>query len=192
MPDIDRRVYKFASVSANWVVRPMAAWSGLNCGVGVHKAVTVDIRTLINCMLVPTGSSTSIARAISVRDNTWHRDPLQVTERVSFQLRLVAQWQPVLHVVLSAEVWEVTCSCSPPQAVSSFIHRGCGVVSTTYPYGRIPGFLDRICYYFFQVAPQLYSRGWVDPVPGLLLLTKSLNAGNRTLTSGSVGRDSDY
>lgn len=27
----------------------------------VHKAVTVDIRTLINCMLFPTGSSTSIA-----------------------------------------------------------------------------------------------------------------------------------
>jgi hypothetical protein len=32
------------------------------------------------------------------------------------------------------------------------------------PYGRILGFLDRSRYYFFQVAPQLYSRGWVDPV----------------------------
>jgi hypothetical protein len=27
------------------------------------------------------------------------------------------------------------------------------VVSVTDPYGRILGFLDRSCYYFFQVAP---------------------------------------
>jgi hypothetical protein len=42
------------------------------------------------------------------------------------------------------------------------------VVSATDPPGRILGFLDRSRYYFFQVAPQLYSRGWVDPVPGPL------------------------
>jgi hypothetical protein len=39
------------------------------------------------------------------------------------------------------------------------------MVSVTDPYGCIPGFLDRSRYYFFQVAPQLYSRGWVDPAP---------------------------
>jgi hypothetical protein len=33
---------------------------------------------------------------------------------------------------------------------------------------------------FFQVAPQLYSRGWVDPVPDPLLLRKSGSAGNLT------------
>jgi hypothetical protein len=32
------------------------------------------------------------------------------------------------------------------------------VVSATDPPGRILGFLDRSRYYFFQVAPQLYSR----------------------------------
>jgi hypothetical protein len=36
---------------------------------------------------------------------------------------------------------------------------GCHVVNVTNPYGRILGFLDRSRYYFFQVAPQLYSRG---------------------------------
>jgi hypothetical protein len=41
---------------------------------------------------------------------------------------------------------------------------------------------------FFQVAPQLYSRGWVDPVPDPLLLRKSGSAGNRIRTSGSVAR----
>jgi hypothetical protein len=47
-------------------------------------------------------------------------------------------------------------------------------------------FLDRSRYFFFQVAPQLYSRGWVDPVPDPLLLWRSGSAGNRTRTSGSV------
>jgi hypothetical protein len=47
----------------------------------------------------------------------------------------------------------------------SFADRECRVVSATDPHGRILGFLDRSRYYFFQVAPQLYSRGWLDPVP---------------------------
>jgi hypothetical protein len=58
--------------------------------------------------------------------------------------------------------------------------RGCRVVSATYPYGRILGFLDWSRYYFSQVATKLYSRGWVDTVPDLLLLRKSGSAGNRT------------
>jgi hypothetical protein len=33
---------------------------------------------------------------------------------------------------------------------------------------------------FYQVAPQLYSRGWVDPVPGPILLRKSGSIGNRS------------
>jgi hypothetical protein len=37
---------------------------------------------------------------------------------------------------------------------------------------------------FYQVTPQLYSRGWVDPVPDPLLFSGS--AGNRTRASGSV------
>jgi hypothetical protein len=47
--------------------------------------------------------------------------------------------------------------------VSTFADRGSHVVRVTDPYGRILGFLDRSSYFFFQVAPQLYSRGWVDP-----------------------------
>jgi hypothetical protein len=38
---------------------------------------------------------------------------------------------------------------------------------------------------FFQVAPELYSQGWVDPIPDSLLLRKPGSAGNRTRTSGS-------
>jgi hypothetical protein len=36
---------------------------------------------------------------------------------------------------------------------------GCRVVRVTDPYGHILGFIDRSRYFFFQVAPQLYSRG---------------------------------
>jgi hypothetical protein len=43
--------------------------------------------------------------------------------------------------------------------VSTFADRGCYIISVTDPYGRILGFLDRSRYFFFQVAPQLYSRG---------------------------------
>jgi hypothetical protein len=42
------------------------------------------------------------------------------------------------------------------------------------------GSLDRSRYFSIQVAPQLSSRGWVDPVPDSLLLRKSGSAANRT------------
>jgi hypothetical protein len=38
-----------------------------------------------------------------------------------------------------------------------FADKGCHVVSVTDPYGRILDFLDRSRYFFYQVAPQLYS-----------------------------------
>jgi hypothetical protein len=47
----------------------------------------------------------------------------------------------------------------PAKLVLIFADRGCHVVSVTDPYGRNLGFLDRSRYFFFQAAPQLYSRG---------------------------------
>jgi hypothetical protein len=43
--------------------------------------------------------------------------------------------------------------------VPTFVDKECHVVSVTDPYGRILGFLDRNRYFFFQVTPQLDSRG---------------------------------
>jgi hypothetical protein len=63
--------------------------------------------------------------------------------------------------------------------VPNFVDRGCRMVSTTDPHGRILGFLCQ-SHYFFQVAPQLYSRGWVNPVPDPLLLRKYGSARNQT------------
>jgi hypothetical protein len=53
------------------------------------------------------------------------------------------------------------------------------MVSVTDPYDHILEFLDQSCYFSFQVAPQLYSRGSVDPVPDPLLLRKSGSAVNQ-------------
>jgi hypothetical protein len=75
---------------------------------------------------------------------------------------------------------------------AKFSNRECHVVSVTDPYSRILGFLDRSRYFFFQVAPQLYSRGWVDPVPDPLLLIKCGSSWDRTRTSGSAARNSDH
>jgi hypothetical protein len=73
-----------------------------------------------------------------------------------------------------------------------FADRGCHVVSVTDPYGRILGFLDRSRYFSYQVAPQLYSRGWVDPVPDPTTFFFSGSVGNRTRASGSVAKNSDH
>jgi hypothetical protein len=66
------------------------------------------------------------------------------------------------------------------------------VVSAVESYGRNIGFLHRSRHFFFQIASQLYSRGWVDSVLDPLLLIKSDSAGNRARTSGSLARNSNH
>jgi hypothetical protein len=78
---------------------------------------------------------------------------------------------------LASELYRPSDRRLSAKLVPTFEDRGCRVVSATDPHCRIVGFLDRSRYFFFQVAPQLYSRGWVDPVPDPLLLRKSGSAG---------------
>jgi hypothetical protein len=56
------------------------------------------------------------------------------------------------------------CSLSA-KLVKAFADRGCHVVVVAYPYGCNMGFFDQSSYFSFKVAPQFYSRGWVDPIP---------------------------
>jgi hypothetical protein len=59
--------------------------------------------------------------------------------------------------------------------------RGVALSARWNSYGRHLSFPDRSRYFFFyQVAPQLSSWGWVKPVPDPLLLRKSGIAVNRT------------
>jgi hypothetical protein len=58
------------------------------------------------------------------------------------------------------------------------------------PYSRL--YRQEPLLFLFQVAPQLYSRDLVDPVPDPIFFRKSGSAWNRTLTSVSVARNSDH
>jgi hypothetical protein len=58
--------------------------------------------------------------------------------------------------------------------VTTFAERVCRAVSVTDPYGRILGFLDLSRHFSFQVAPHLYSRGWLDHAILLAGYTKLL------------------
>jgi hypothetical protein len=82
--------------------------------------------------------------------------------------------------------------CLSAKLVPTFGDRGCCVISTADSYGHILGFLDRSRYLSFQISAQLYSRGWVDPVPDPLLLRKSGSEGHRTRTFGSAARNPDH
>jgi hypothetical protein len=74
-----------------------------------------------------------------------------------------------------SELYRPTDRRLSAKLMSNFADGECHVDSVTNPYGRNLGFLDPSLYFFFQVAPQLYSRGCVDPVPDPLRL-KSLVA----------------
>jgi hypothetical protein len=63
----------------------------------------------------------------------------------------------------------------------TFADRGWHVVSVTDLYGRIFGFLDRSRYFFSQVAPKLYSQGWVVPVQDPLLTNSVALVRERTI-----------
>jgi hypothetical protein len=69
----------------------------------------------------------------------------------------------------ASELYRPSYRRSSAKLVPTFADEGCRVISATDPYDRILDFL----------ALQLYSRGWVDPVPDPLLLGKSGRAGSR-------------
>jgi hypothetical protein len=77
--------------------------------------------------------------------------------------------------------------------VPTFVDRVCHVVSVTDTYGRILGFLDRSRYFFFKVAPQLYSNEaeWT-PFQTHCFSENVVAAGIEPETSGSVARNSDH
>jgi hypothetical protein len=57
------------------------------------------------------------------------------------------------------ELYQPSYSRLSAKSVPTITDRACHLVSVTDLYGRNLDFLDRSRYFFFQVAPQLYSRG---------------------------------
>jgi hypothetical protein len=73
--------------------------------------------------------------------------------------KAMVQTKQTLRSKSASELYRPSDRRLSAKLVQTFADRGCSVVSATDPYGRILGFLDRSHYFFFQVAPQLYSRG---------------------------------
>jgi hypothetical protein len=84
-------------------------------------------------------------------------------------------WTPFTE--FASELYRPSDRRLSAKLVPTFADRGCHVVSTTDFNYHFLGLLDRSRYFFFQVAPQLYWRGWVDPVPNPLPLRKVVASG---------------
>jgi hypothetical protein len=89
------------------------------------------------------------------------------------------------------ELYRLSDHHLPAKLVPTLADRGCRMVSAMNPSVVNFGFLDQ-SRYFLEIASQLSSRGWVDPVPDPLLLRKSGSTGNQTQISESVARNSDH
>jgi hypothetical protein len=109
---------------------------------------------------------------------------LEITNRITRFMHLV--FSPDLQITrLNPMVWvrERTIPTERPQLVSEVIENFCG---EKMPRGLRDGFLRPYSRFsrqepllFYQVTPQLYSRGWVDPVSDPLHFFSG-SAGNRT------------
>jgi hypothetical protein len=82
-----------------------------------------------------------------------------------FPLRLLDLKKKTLWPESVSKLYRPSDRLLSAKLVPTFADRGCHVVGVTDSYDRILYFLDRNRYFFFQVASQLHSRGWVDPVP---------------------------
>jgi hypothetical protein len=59
----------------------------------------------------------------------------------------------------ASKLYRLSNRCLSLKLEPTFADRGCHVVSMTDPYGRFLDFYTGATIFFFQVAPQLYSRG---------------------------------
>jgi hypothetical protein len=124
-----------------------------------------SLTLLQSALLTATHASSFLTQKKKKKTNSmvWVREWIIPTER-----RLSVKWLP------------------------TFADRGCHMVSVTDPYDRILGFSRQQPLLFYQVAPQLYSRDWVDYVPDPRLFFFLGSAGNWNRASGSVAKNSDH
>jgi hypothetical protein len=149
-------------------------WTTYICRIAKIKCMPPRDR-LKNCMLKVCSMREIFCLVIALQ-SIFLPDRTKKLRGMSPQARTIPTEQPLL-------VGEVSASFSGQRVSRGQRNKSPTVVNF--------GFLDWSCY-FLEIAPQLSSRGWVDPVPDLLIFRKSGSAGNRIRTSGSVARNSDH
>jgi hypothetical protein len=156
---------EFMSHNASWL--QYFVWDLITADLNGQEQICVAWTEIWHrWVLVHRGTYSNHKSYHSVKNNTSWSESASELYRPSNR-RLSAKWLP-------------TCA-----------DRGCHMVSVMDPYGRILGFSRQEPLLFYQVAPQLYSRGSVDSVPDPLLFFPGI-AGNRTRASGSVDKNSDH
>jgi hypothetical protein len=118
------------------------------------------------------------------------KNPLNWNERYTLWWAWTCK---ILHMNSMVWVHERSIQTERPPLVGEVI---ANFLRIEVPYGQRDGSLRPYSRFsrqepllFYQVAPQLYSWGWVDTVPDPLLFFSG-SAGNRTRTSGSVAKNS--
>jgi hypothetical protein len=90
----------------------------------------------------------------------WSQGYVQPHHHSQTHLQAVVLKKKTLWPESASELYRPSNRLLSTNLVPTFGDRGCHVVGVTNPCGRILGFLDRSRYFFYQGAPQLYSRGW--------------------------------
>jgi hypothetical protein len=107
--------------------------------------------------------------AWNIKFNTNKKDKLelQLFRCLEFTMYIFTLWPKFAN-----KLYRLSDRRLSAKLVPNFVERRYRMVSATDLYCYILGVLDRSRNFFFQVAPQLYSWGWVNPVPDPLLFRK--------------------
>jgi hypothetical protein len=153
----------------------------------LHGRALMGLELLSRAIIITLGSSLLLLLLVMMANN------IIVISIIISDLIITQNWRDWTPWPESAiELYGPSDLCLSAKLVPTFVYRAVPRGQRDGPLGRILGFLDRSRYFVFQVAPQLYSRGRVNPFPDPLILRKSGTSGNRNRTSASVARNSDY
>jgi hypothetical protein len=121
-----------------------------------------SVRSLCLTICVVTGGKELLHLPSAIADMALLRNKEFVREGISNEFRK----NFVIHIHKQNKSRGLSLRANYTDRATAACRRSwCQVASVADPYSRILGFLDRNRYYLFQLAPQLYSLGWVDPVP---------------------------
>jgi hypothetical protein len=109
----------------------------------------VNICIMILCVMMPCNQMGDVAVMLCT----------SICEVVGLNLGQYASSPDFFLLFLSTTMHELSDRRLLVKLVPTFADRRCRMVSATDPHRCILRFLDWSRYFFFQVAPQLYSRG---------------------------------